>query len=156
WVVMKALEKDRNRRYESPGSFAEDLDRYLRGEAILARPPSLAYKLKKFTRRNWVAVLTVAAVAAAVFTGTAVATWEAVLAMRAEAAAVAAADAERRAKEDAEVREAEMKAILKFVEDRVIAAPRPEGQAGGLGREITVREAIESALPFVEKDFAKK
>ena len=44
WIVMKALEKDPNRRYASPGSFADDVERYLRGEAILARPPSTAYR----------------------------------------------------------------------------------------------------------------
>jgi tetratricopeptide (TPR) repeat protein len=156
WVVMKALEKDRNRRYDTPGSFAEDVERYLRREAILARPPSLAYKLRKFTQRNWVAVLAVAAVAAALLAGTAVAAWQAICAMRAEAAAVAAADAARRAKEDAEAREAQTRAVLKFVEQRIIAAARPEGQAGGLGHAATVREAVESALPYVEKDFANE
>ena len=63
WVVMKALDKDRNRRYETPGNFAEDIERYLQREAILARPPSTAYKLKKFTQRNRAAVVTGAGVA---------------------------------------------------------------------------------------------
>ncbi len=45
---MKALEKDPNRRYASPGSFADDVERCLRGEAILARPPSTAYRIAKF------------------------------------------------------------------------------------------------------------
>jgi len=58
WVVMKALEKDRNRRYGTPGNFAEDIQRYLSREAILARPPSTIYQLKKFTQRNRVAVYT--------------------------------------------------------------------------------------------------
>ena len=62
---MKALEKDRNRRYDTPGNFAEDIERYLRHEAILARPPSTLYKLRKFAQRNRAAVLTAAAVAAA-------------------------------------------------------------------------------------------
>src|SRR5439155_21065017 len=48
WIAMKALEKDRNRRYGTPGDFAEDVQRYLRGEAILARPPSAVYRLAKF------------------------------------------------------------------------------------------------------------
>ena len=52
WIVMKSLEKDRNRRYETPGHFAEDIDRYLRHEAIVARPPSAIYKVTKFARRN--------------------------------------------------------------------------------------------------------
>jgi serine/threonine protein kinase len=61
WMVMKALDKDRRRRYDTPGHFAEDVERYLRREAILARPPSMVYKLKKFFRRNWVATLLSAA-----------------------------------------------------------------------------------------------
>ncbi|MFO0805167.1 MAG: tetratricopeptide repeat protein [Gemmataceae bacterium] len=52
WVVMKALEKDRTRRYESANGFAADVLRYLGGEAVVAHPPSAAYRLKKFVRRN--------------------------------------------------------------------------------------------------------
>jgi serine/threonine protein kinase len=65
WVVMKALDKDRGRRYDTPGHFAEDVQRYLRQEAILARPPSMRYKLKKFLRRNWVGTLLTAVVTGA-------------------------------------------------------------------------------------------
>src|SRR5262245_42242886 len=54
-VVMKALEKDRTRRYETANGFAMDVQRYLHHEAILARPPATAYKLKKFAQRNRVA-----------------------------------------------------------------------------------------------------
>jgi serine/threonine protein kinase len=156
WVVMKALEKDRNRRYDTPGNLAADVERYLRREAILARPPSLAYKFSKFVQRNRVAVLAVAAVVAALLAGSALATWQAVCATRAEAAAVAAARAERQAKEDAEAREADTRSVLKFVEEHIIAAVRPEGVAGGKGRATTLRETIEAALPVVEKDFASK
>jgi tetratricopeptide (TPR) repeat protein len=60
WIVMKALEKDRARRYETAGGFAEDIQRYLENQAVLARPPSLGYRLRKFARRNR-AVLAVAA-----------------------------------------------------------------------------------------------
>ena len=66
---MKALDKDRNRRYGTPGNFAEDIERYMRREAILARPPTRAYKLKKFAQRNRVAVLTTAAIVAALVAG---------------------------------------------------------------------------------------
>jgi WD40 repeat protein/serine/threonine protein kinase len=102
WVVMKALEKDRNRRYGTPGSFAEDIERYLRREPILARPPTTAYKLKKFAQRNRAAVLTAAAVAAALLAGTAVATWQAVRARRAEVEMLAVAEEEKRSKEAAQ------------------------------------------------------
>jgi WD40 repeat protein/serine/threonine protein kinase len=62
WIVMKALEKDRNRRYETPSAFAQDVERFLKNEAILARPPSALYKLRKFVRRNRKAVLMAAVV----------------------------------------------------------------------------------------------
>jgi serine/threonine protein kinase len=86
WVVMKSLEKDRNRRYDTPAAFADDIDRYLRHEPIAARPPSALYRLKKFTRRNRGAVLAAALIAAALLAGTTVSTWQAIRATRAEAA----------------------------------------------------------------------
>ncbi|MFO0876118.1 MAG: protein kinase [Gemmataceae bacterium] len=52
WIVMKALEKDRTRRYETANGFAADVLRYLAGEAVQAHPPSRAYRLRKFLRRN--------------------------------------------------------------------------------------------------------
>ena len=64
--------------------------------------------------------------------------------------------AERQAKQDAEQREAETKAVLGFVENRIFAAARPEGQAGGLGHDVTLRRAIEAALLFVDQSFPKQ
>jgi serine/threonine protein kinase/tetratricopeptide (TPR) repeat protein len=52
WIVMKALEKDRNRRYESASAFAADVQRYLQDEPVLACPPSAWYRFRKFARRN--------------------------------------------------------------------------------------------------------
>jgi WD40 repeat protein/serine/threonine protein kinase len=63
WIVMKALEKDRNRRYESASAFAADVQRYLQDEPVHACPPSSWYRLRKFARRNKrIAVLTAAAI----------------------------------------------------------------------------------------------
>src|SRR4026209_2358500 len=52
WIVMKTLEKDRNRRYETANGFAADVQRYLCGEAVQAVPPSVGYRFRKFARRN--------------------------------------------------------------------------------------------------------
>jgi tetratricopeptide (TPR) repeat protein len=52
WIVMRALEKDRNRRYETANGFAMDVERYLADEPVQACPPSAAYRLRKFARRN--------------------------------------------------------------------------------------------------------
>src|SRR5204862_7989518 len=66
WIVMKALEKDRNRRYESASAFTADVQRYLHDEPVQACPPSALYRFGKFARRNKAALLTAAAVAGAV------------------------------------------------------------------------------------------
>jgi serine/threonine protein kinase/Flp pilus assembly protein TadD len=69
WVVMKALEKDRTRRYESASGFAADLHRYLGDELVVARPPSTIYRLQKLVRRNQTAFLAAAAVFVAILLG---------------------------------------------------------------------------------------
>ena len=63
WIAMKALDKDRNRRYGTPGNFAEDIQRYLQREAIVARPPSTTYRIKKFVQRNRAAAFSAATIA---------------------------------------------------------------------------------------------
>ena len=156
WIVMKALEKDRNRRYATPGNFADDIERYLRSEAILARPPSALYRLTKFAQRRRMAVLTVVAVVLALLLGTVVASWQAVVANNAKLQALGAADAEKNAKSVALDKEAETRAVLDFVQNQVFAAARPEGQDGGLGPEVTLRRALQTALPAVQKSFAKQ
>ncbi len=65
WVTMKALEKDRTRRYGSPAELAADLERHLRDEPIVASPPSTAYRVRKFVRRHRLGVAASAAVIAA-------------------------------------------------------------------------------------------
>lgn len=75
WVVMKALEKERGRRYESASALAADIEHHLRNEPVVARPPSAAYRLRKFAKRNRTAVLVTATVAGVVLLATAVAGW---------------------------------------------------------------------------------
>src|SRR5207237_2229461 len=65
WIVMRTLEKDRNRRYETAGAFAADVQRYLSDEPVEACPPSAGYRLRKFARRNKHALTMVAVAAAA-------------------------------------------------------------------------------------------
>ncbi len=72
WIVLKTLEKDRTRRYESASSFAADIGRYLNHEPIEARPPTPAYRMRKFVSRNRGAVLSVGAIIVALVVGIAV------------------------------------------------------------------------------------
>jgi serine/threonine protein kinase/tetratricopeptide (TPR) repeat protein len=69
WIVMKALEKDRTRRYSTPMDLAEDVRRHLRNEAVVASPPSAGYRLRKFVRRNRVAVAAASLVISALILG---------------------------------------------------------------------------------------
>ena len=160
WIVMKTLEKDRNRRYETANGFAADVQRYLADEPVQACPPSAGYRLRKFARRNRGPVSAAGVVLLALIGGVVGTTLGLVraeqqrqIALDNEQKAVAAADAEKQAKETAEAREAETKAVLDFVENKVFAAARPEGQEGGLGRDVTLRKALEAALPFVDQSF---
>jgi serine/threonine protein kinase/WD40 repeat protein len=84
WIVLKALEKDRTRRYETANGLAADLKRHLNNEPVTARPPSTAYRLQKAWRRNKLAFSAGAAVAVALVVGISVSTWQAVRATRAQ------------------------------------------------------------------------
>src|SRR5262249_45622459 len=116
WIVMKALEKDRNRRYETANGLSIDIQRYLSDEPGLACPPSCSYRLRKFVQRNKGLVAAAALVLLTLIGGVVGTSWGLVRAdrarrsesRRAEAeseaklAALAAADAERQAKITAE------------------------------------------------------
>jgi WD40 repeat protein/serine/threonine protein kinase len=69
WITLTALEKDRDRRYGSASEFAADVDRYIRSEPIVARPPTVTYRVGKFVRRNRLAVSAAAFIAFAVVAG---------------------------------------------------------------------------------------
>ena len=102
WIVMKALEKDRNRRYETANGFAMDVQRYLTDEPVLACPPSMAYRLQKFARRNKVALATTGVVALALVSGMLLATWQAIRATHAEGVAQELFEGEKNARQDAD------------------------------------------------------
>ena len=75
WIVMKTLEKDRSRRYETANGLAMDIQRYLNNEPIMARPPSRFYRLQKLVRRNKVVFASAVAVTAALIIGLGTSTW---------------------------------------------------------------------------------
>jgi eukaryotic-like serine/threonine-protein kinase len=75
WIVMKALEKDRARRYETANGLAMDVRHYLNNEPVVARPPSRLYRFQKMARRNRVVVISSGAVAVALIVGLGAATW---------------------------------------------------------------------------------
>ena len=84
WIVMKCLEKDRTRRYETANGLASDIQRHLNNEAVLARPASAAYRFEKLVRRNKLAFAAVASVATVLVLGVTVSTWQAIRATQAK------------------------------------------------------------------------
>jgi WD40 repeat protein/serine/threonine protein kinase len=84
WLVMKALEKDRARRYETANALAAEVQRFLAGEPVQAVPPSAGYRLRKFVRRHRTGVLTALGFALLLLAAAAVSSWQAVIATRAE------------------------------------------------------------------------
>jgi tetratricopeptide (TPR) repeat protein len=102
WIVMRALEKDRNRRYESASAFAADVQRFLNDEPVQACPPSLAYRFRKFARRKKAVLTVTISIAAALLAGTAISLWQAVEANAARTVANQRLDRETEARRDAD------------------------------------------------------
>ena len=75
WIVMKALEKDRDRRYQTANGLGMDIQRYLANEPVVARPPSRLYRLQKLVRRNKVTFVAIGAVSLALIAGFGTSTW---------------------------------------------------------------------------------
>jgi len=107
WVVMKALEKDRTRRYETANEFAADIGRHLGDEPVVASPPSMGYRLSKFVRRKRALVAGIAAVLLVLIVGIVVSTIFAI----GQARARAQADKARNAAEAARTSEAQQRQI---------------------------------------------
>jgi len=170
WIVMKALEKDRTRRYETANGFARDIQRYLDGDPVEAGPPSAAYWLRKFARKHRGAFMTAGTFSVVLLAATAVSSLLAFRASRAEHAAKKALSQVRdeqqrtqaalgRATEEeqkAVKSAAESRAVLDFFEENVLAATRPEGEEGGLGREVTIRKAVDAAEPKIAEAFREQ
>jgi tetratricopeptide (TPR) repeat protein len=153
-VVHKAIEREPTRRYGGAAALAEDLRRFVECRPIRARRVSVPERAWRWCRRNPAVAGLAAAAFLAMAIGTAVSTGQAIRARRAVAAEKEANAAERAANAAARAREAEMQAVLEFVEGRVLAAARPEGLEGGLGHAVTLRQAIDAALPAVAQGFA--
>src|SRR5437667_2236505 len=103
WIVMKCLEKDRARRYETASGLARDLERNLNNEPVVASPPSNLYRFQKMVRRNKVLVSAGTVVVTVLVIGAVVSTWQAVRATKTKALALSE---KRRADEEAAKQEA--------------------------------------------------
>ncbi|MBK8914897.1 MAG: tetratricopeptide repeat protein [Phycisphaerales bacterium] len=142
WIALRALEPDRERRYESAAALAQDVQRYLRHEPVLARPPTAVYRFSRFARRHR-AGLAVGVAIFALMIGGSIGTgagW--VRAMQA-----GAAEARQRAR--AETEAATARAIAAFLNDELLTAVRP----GERGKEVTVRQVLDEASSRIDTRF---
>lgn len=153
WIVMKCLEKERGRRYETANALAEDIRRYLADEPVSAGPPSAGYRVRKFARRYRKGLAVAAGFLLLLVASTVISIGLASWALRERGEAREQKHLAENREQDAKDRNAETEAVLDFVENQVFAAARPLGQEGGLGREVSLRRAIEAALPRVEGNF---
>jgi non-specific serine/threonine protein kinase/serine/threonine-protein kinase len=164
WIVMKALEKDRARRYETANGFAADVLRYLAGEPVQAHPPSTAYRVKKLMRRNRGRVAAAGLVLFALVAGMAGTAWgliRAENALRNEAAQRREADdrrdeavAERkRADEEAAI----AKAVNGFLNQDLLMKGNPDVQASdghAYDKDVTLRAVVDRAAARIDERFA--
>jgi tetratricopeptide (TPR) repeat protein/tRNA A-37 threonylcarbamoyl transferase component Bud32 len=154
-LAKRCLTADRDRRPSDAGAVARDVTAYLAQAQELLRQAQMdraaAEARAKSERRARYLTL---ALAVALLLGTGIAGWQAVAATAAKQEALTAATGETAAKESAQTKEADAKAVLEFFRDRVLAAPRPKGQEGGLGKDVTIRAALDQAEPEIAKTFA--
>jgi hypothetical protein len=145
WIVMKALEKDRTRRYETANGLAAEVNRYLAGEPVQAHPPSTAYRLRKFVRRHRAQVLAASLVLLALVAGMVGTTLGLVQANR-------AAEAERSARKEAEEQQrlAEQAAAQER-QAKVREAKRADGEQQAKLEAEAKRQEAERNLAFAKK-----
>jgi serine/threonine protein kinase/WD40 repeat protein len=139
WIVMKALEKDRNRRYESASAFAADVERYLRDEPVQACPPSLGYRLGKVVRRHKGPVLAASLVVLALVGGIIGTTCGLIRATAARADAVNEATEKERALEEKQAALTAVQQSERQAKDQLFLALWNRARAGRYGRRMGQR-----------------
>ena len=147
WIAMKALEKDRTRRYETANAFAADVLRYLNDEPVEACPPSTAYRLRKFARKHRKPVIAMVAIAAALVLGIAGTTWGLFRATRAERMLTESLRAETQAHRD--------EAAAKLRAEELAARERAEREAATKAREQAFAALKSMTADVVERKFAQ-
>jgi hypothetical protein len=152
WVVMKALEKDRARRYETANGLGMDVERYLNDEPVVARPPSRLYRLHKLIRRNRAVSISILAVSAALVIGLGTSTWfffqERRYFLEAEQGRANEVLLRQQAETQAQVAQAAMLVghnQFDMADQVVLHLPRPGGAMGGEGvlRPLGDRAAVQ-------------
>ena len=142
WIAMKALEKDRVRRYETANGLATDIQRHLNNEPVVARPPSRLYRFRKLVRRNRVVFAAAGAVTAVLVAGLGTSTWLFLREREAHHRALAAELQQTRLRHEAEVRERLTQAAL------LVSQERFEEADGLLSKVVLTQPTLEGAAVF--------
>jgi tetratricopeptide (TPR) repeat protein len=153
WIVMKALEKDRRRRYATASDFAEDVERHLKHEPVVASPPSAVYRARKFVRRHRVGVAVGGAVTVALLAGLAVALLGLQRALRAEAATRQERDRAVAAEGKAQSEGAIAEAVNQFLQQDLLRQASPYEQGD---RDVKLRTLLDRAAEKVGTRFQDK
>jgi tetratricopeptide (TPR) repeat protein len=140
WIVMKALEKDRSRRYETANGLAMDIQRHLNNEPVDARPPSQFYRFQKLVHRNKVAFVAVAAVIVALIVGLGTSTWLFLKERDARRRAVAAEQQQIRLREESDRLRQQAEFRQKLSEANVARSRDKFAEADHLVADIPVAE----------------
>ncbi|MHC4274938.1 MAG: serine/threonine protein kinase, partial [Planctomycetota bacterium] len=149
WITMKAMDKERERRYASVSELAADLRHHLRHEPVLAGPPTAAYKLRKLMRRHRLGVTAATTIVLVLIAATAVTTWQAIRATDAEQLAQVRWTQAEDARAIAEREAAIARAVNDFLNKDLLTAASPKGQP----RDITMREVLDAASESIEGRF---
>ncbi|HVX13048.1 MAG TPA: serine/threonine-protein kinase [Pirellulales bacterium] len=152
WIVMKALEKDRNRRYETANGFALDVTRYLRDEPVEACPPSAAYRLGKFARKHRHVLSLAAASALLLATATAVSGW---MAFRARLAEQAMGRERDRAEAEAKGAQENFEIAKNAVEDYLSKVTQDPDLTRADFNALR-KKLLDSAVPFYQRLVERK
>ena len=115
WIVMKCLEKDRTRRYETANGLAADLKRHLNNEPVLARPPSTVYRIQKAVRRNKISFAAGTIIFVALLLGIIATTWQSVRATHAKQQALAAQAEESKQRQQADAARGQVESLVGFM-----------------------------------------
>ncbi|HEV3117273.1 MAG TPA: WD40 repeat domain-containing serine/threonine protein kinase, partial [Gemmataceae bacterium] len=139
WIVMKALEKDRNRRYETASALAADVERYLNNEPVLACPPSTWYRLRKTVRRHRGAVVAASLILVALVAGMIAATWGLIRAMDAETVALREARQKENALKEREIALTAAQKSEREAQEQLFLSLLNQARAGRFSRQMGQR-----------------
>jgi serine/threonine protein kinase/Tfp pilus assembly protein PilF len=150
WIPLKAMHKERARRYASATELADDVQNYLAERPLRAGPESAAYRMRKFLRRHRLVVMAVTGMLLLLVAGAATTTWQAVRATRAQRATRAALEELRLQKKEVDLANKSVSAVNEFLTQEILVSSTPDVTRG---KPLTVLEALDNAARRIKGKF---